>query len=239
MHLVVLRAGDTVPEIAARRGEFAQWIREGVGDAWRGEWLEHDVRTDDALPSFEGAAGFVITGSSSSVTERAPWMLRTEALIRTLVARDAPILGICFGHQLVAQALGGHVEKNPRGREIGTVRVAREEEDDALFAGLPSSFTFSATHTDAVTRLPAGARLLASTPLDANAAFAVGRATRCVQFHPEIDGDVMRSYVRARAHLIEAEGNDPNAILAGVSDETDGHAILRNFVRNFVAANVV
>jgi GMP synthase (glutamine-hydrolysing) len=232
--LVILRTGNTVPEIAARRGEFARWIMDGVGDAWRGEWHEHDVRTDEPLPSFHRVAGFIITGSSSSVTERAPWMLRMEAYVREIVAKDAPLFGICFGHQLVAQALGGLVEKNPRGREIGTVSVTRAG-DDALFATLPSPFVVSATHVDAVTRLPEGARLLATTSLDPAAAFAIGRAVRCVQFHPEIDGDVMRSYIRARAHLIAGEGGDPDALLARVRDDTHGGAILKSFVRGFVA----
>jgi GMP synthase (glutamine-hydrolysing) len=206
---------------------------DGVGDAWRGEWHEHDVRTEEPLPSFDGVAGFIITGSSSSVTERAPWMLRTESYVREIIANDVPLFGICFGHQLVAQALGGLVEKNPRGREIGTVSVSRAG-DDALFADLPSSFVVSATHVDAVTRLPERARLLATTSLDPAAAFAVGRAVRCVQFHPEIDGDVMRSYIRARAHLIAGEGGDPDAALARVRDDTHGGAILKSFVRGFV-----
>jgi GMP synthase (glutamine-hydrolysing) len=107
--------------------------------------------------------------------------------------------------------------------------------DDPLFAGLPRVLTVSATHVDAVARLPEGAKVLATTPLDPVAAFAVGASVRCVQFHPEIDGDVMRGYIRARAHLIAGEGGDPEALLARVSDETHGSAILRNFVRGFVA----
>jgi GMP synthase (glutamine-hydrolysing) len=231
--LYVLRAGNTVPEIAARRGDFGDWIRAGVGDAWRGEWKEHDVRTDAALPTPVDAAGFIITGSSSSVTERAPWMLRTEELVRRIDEANVPLFGICFGHQLVAQALGGLVAKNPKGREIGTIDVVREGEDP-LFEGMPRTLRVSATHVDAVVKLPEGARVLGTTPLDPVAAFAVGRATRCVQFHPEIDGDVMRSYLRARAHLVAAEGGDPLELLARVSDDLHGAAILRSFVTRFV-----
>ncbi|MGH7296683.1 MAG: glutamine amidotransferase, partial [Polyangiaceae bacterium] len=174
--------------------------------------------------------GFVITGSSASVTERAPWMLRAEGLVREIEAAGAPLLGICFGHQMVAQALGGEVRRNPRGREIGTVRVERAA-DDPLFAGLPSAFEANATHVDSVVRLPARAEVLASTSLDPVAAFRVGPAVRAVQFHPEFDADAIRGYLEARAHLIRDEGKDPAALLAGVRDDTRGRDVLRNFAR--------
>src|SRR5687767_9867605 len=74
--IIVLRAGDAAAPVAARRGEFFSWIRREGGTAWEGEWAEHDVRDLSVpLPSPKDAAAFVITGSSSSVTERAPWML--------------------------------------------------------------------------------------------------------------------------------------------------------------------
>ncbi len=176
-----------------------------VGAAWGGAWDVHDVRTDAPLPGVEEAAAFVMTGSSSSVTERAPWMLRAEAHIREIAAAEVPFFGICFGHQLVAQALGGAVERNARGREIGTVAVRRLAEDP-LFEGVGTELLVNATHKDSVARLPVGARVLASSELEPTQSFAIGRAIRCVQFHPEIDGDAMRGYVSARARLIAEEG---------------------------------
>jgi GMP synthase (glutamine-hydrolysing) len=232
--IVILRAGDAAAPVALRRGEFAEWIVRAVGTTWSGAWEVHDVRTDEPLPGVEAAAAFVMTGSSSSVTERAPWMLRAEAHVREIARAEAPFFGICFGHQLAAQALGGEVSKNPRGREIGTVRVKRVAED-AIFEGAGEELAVNATHMDSVTRLPEGARLLASSELEPTQAFAVGRAIRCVQFHPEMDGDAMRGYVAARAHLIAAEGGDPEAIRARSEDAPEAEQTLRNFVRRFVA----
>jgi GMP synthase (glutamine-hydrolysing) len=231
--LIVLRAGDAAAPVAARRGEFFSWIQREVGSAWTGEWLEHDVRTDAPFPDPRHAAGFIITGSSSSVTERAPWMLRAEELVRDIVAAGTPLFGICFGHQMIGQALGGLVAKNPRGREIGTVevRLLPHAPRDPIFDGLPEQFRANHTHVDSVVELPPGARLLAQTELEPHAAFAIGDTVKCVQFHPEIDGDAMRGYVEARAHLIENEGGDPRAILDKVSDAPDGASTLRSFVR--------
>jgi GMP synthase (glutamine-hydrolysing) len=230
--ITVLKCGDAVKEVSLRRGEFASWIRAGVGDAWEGEWAEHDLR-DGAQPATAGGSGaFVLTGSSSNVTERAPWMLRAEAYLRDLAKSGAPVLGICFGHQILAQALGGQVAKNLCGREIGTV-TATKLADDPLFAGLPDPFIVNTSHVETVCTLPFGARILAKTELDACAAFAVGERIRCVQFHPEFDGDVMRGYIGARAHLMRAEGLDPDAALGRAAD-AHGPSILRNFVRAFV-----
>jgi GMP synthase (glutamine-hydrolysing) len=233
--LIVLRAGDAAAPVAARRGEFFSWIQREVGDTWTGEWLEHDVRTEAPLPDPRDGdvSAFIITGSSSSITERAPWMLRAEELVRRIVDAGTPVFGICFGHQMIGQALGGRVAKNPRGREIGTVdvRLLPHAPRDPIFTGLPDRFRANHTHVDSVVELPPGARVLAETDKEPHAAFAIGDVVKCVQFHPEIDGDAMRGYVEARAHLIENEGGDPRAILDNVSDAPDGASTLRSFVR--------
>ena len=235
MTITILVAGNTVPAVAARRGDFDRWIREQTGDAWGGDWRSVDVRGDGPLPGPRDADAFVITGSSSSVTERASWMLRAEALVREIVAARTPLFGICFGHQMIAQALGGEVTKNPRGREIGTVRVERTA-DDPIFAGLPRTFDVQATHVDSVARLPEGARVLATTSLDRVAAFSIGPLVKAVQFHPEFDADVVRGYLTARAEILRSEGKDPEALLAHAHDGTRGRDILRNFAKLVASA---
>jgi GMP synthase (glutamine-hydrolysing) len=226
VHVVILIAGEPPREIRVARGGFAQWIAHGFGPAVH--CTSHDVRVPAPLPGPRQADAFVMTGSSASVTERAPWMLRAEELLRRIVDARVPLLGICFGHQMMAQALGGLVERNPQGREIGTVRLQRER-DDPLFAGLPRAFDVNATHVDTVTRLPPGAEVLATTALDRAASFRVGPRALGVQFHPEFDADVMRRYLVARAHLVRQEGSDPDALRARVHGGTLGRDILRNF----------
>jgi len=233
--------GQPVPSVLARRGDFARLLREASRDPrWAGPaggpagaptlWAARDLRTSAPAPGPRDADAFIITGSASSVTERASWMLRAERLVRAIVDARVPLLGVCFGHQMIAQALGGRVERNPRGREIGTVRLTRVA-DDPIFAGLPRSFDVNATHVDAVTRLPPGARLLATTSLDEASAFSIGDTVKAVQFHPEFDADVMRGYVLARADAIVGEGGDLAAILAGVRTTTSGRSVVPHFVR--------
>ena len=187
MKIIVLRTGDVVAGVAARRGEFERLIRETVGPVWAGGWETVDVRDTAAeLPRPASAAAFIVTGSASSVTERAPWMLRAEAYLREVVRAEAPLLGICFGHQLIGQALGGEVTKNPRGREIGTVRLTQvngEGVAEPMLRDLPSAFDVQATHVDSVSRLPPGARA-GHDRARAERHLLGGARVRCVQFHP-------------------------------------------------------
>jgi len=231
--LIVLRTGDAIPSVALRRGEFTRWIQDGIGDAWDGRWSEVDVRDMSAeLPHPMAAAGFIVTGSSASVTERAPWMLRAEAWLREATALDRPILGICFGHQLLAQALGGNVVKNPRGREIGTVKVHLDDGAvrDHLFGELPRAFHANATHIDTVDELPKNAERLATTALDRNAAFRLRRAYG-VQFHPEIDGELMRGYLHARKEVIVAEGLPHDDMVQTAQDAPHAINLMKKFAK--------
>jgi GMP synthase (glutamine-hydrolysing) len=230
--VLILRAGNAPDEVQKARGDFPEWIEQMAGDAWGGPWETHDVRTDEPLPSVERAAAWVITGSASSVTERAPWMLKTEEYIRTAVGAGVPVFGICFGHQMMAQAIGGRVEKNPRGRELGTVELETGllAEADPVFRTLPRAFAVNASHVDTVVHLPEGARVLAKTALEPVAAFSVGESAWGVQFHPEFDGDVVRGYVRVRASQMEAEGLSPERAIETAKDTPHGRQILRNFL---------
>lgn len=230
--IAILVAGETLPAIARRRGDFVRFIRTRAAtvEAPDVRWTAYDVRGAGPLPGPRDADAFVMTGSASSVTERAPWMLRAEGLVRDIVAARVPLLGICFGHQMIAQVLGGEVQKNPLGRGIGTVRLTRVA-DDYLFSGLPRVFDVQETHVDAVVHAPPGARILATTARDCVAAFRVGDRVRAVQFHPEMDADILRGYVAARAQAIREEGGDPDALFAAIHDGTRGHEVLRNFVR--------
>ncbi len=231
--LIVLRAGDAIPSVALQRGEFFRWIKEAVGEAWTGEWSEVDLRDESvALPSPNAAAGYIVTGSAASVTERAQWMLRAQSWLREATALDKPIFGICFGHQLLAEALGGRVVKNPRGREIGTVKVTLDDgaQRDVLFGDMPRSFHANATHVDTVEKLPAMAERLAVTALDDNAAFRVRRAYG-VQFHPEIDGQLMRGYLHARREIIVQEGLPHDDMIRTADDAPHAIALMQTFAK--------
>jgi GMP synthase (glutamine-hydrolysing) len=232
--LGILVTGDPVAPTQERVGGFANLVRFGLSGVWRGDFVEVDARSALELPASERFAGVIVTGSASSVTERAPWILRAEEYLARAVQLEHPVLGICFGHQLLGQALGGLVERNPLGREMGTVELAIVEDDPLLDRSIMPALA-QATHVDSVTRLPAGARVLATTALDPHAALRFGPRAWGVQFHPEFDGQVMSEYIQTRRELLLEEGRDPAGMLAAVSVAEAGRVVLERFVRHGIA----
>src|SRR5262249_6680898 len=157
---------------------------EVLEPVWRRGFEVIDVRTSPP-PDVRGAAGFVITGSASNVPHRESWMLRAEGWLREVAASGTPTFGICLGHQLLRQALGGDVQKTPNGREIGTRTIERLA-DDPLFEGIPERFTANVTHIDSVRATPRDVVVLARSDLEAHHALRFSRTCYGVQFHPEI-----------------------------------------------------
>ena len=230
--LLIVQTGDPVPTVAARRGPFAKMIRDTIGPLWPGEYAVSDVRVEEPPPPF-GFSAVVITGSAANVPNREPWMLRTEAWLRDVVGAKVPVFGICFGHQILAQALGGEVIRNPRGREIGTTTITRRG-PDPIFEGLPEEIVANVTHVDTVGRLPPGAVSLAFSALEEHHAIRFTETCYGVQFHPEIDAEIMGEYIATRREILASEGIDPDHLSATVRDGTMGTESLRNFIRVFV-----
>jgi GMP synthase (glutamine-hydrolysing) len=228
--VVVVKTGSTLPDIRARRGDFESWIAKGMGFA--GDALHViDVAAGTALPRPDLPAGIVVTGSSAMVSAREPWSERTGAWLADAVGAGTPVLGICYGHQLLAHALGGRVARNPRGREIGTIalRLVPEAGRDALLGALPARTRAHTTHVESVIELPPRARRLAESDTDPNQAFAVGARAWGVQFHPEFDADVMRGYLEGRRDALVAEGLDPDRLLDEVAETPESAFLLRRF----------
>lgn len=228
--LVIIKLGDTFPGLATAHGDFEHWIRADIGN------LDMPVKVIDprkgfALPMSEEIAGAVVTGSHAMVTERARWNAATAFWLCKLTLHDIPVLGICYGHQLLAQALGGRVGHHPGGIEIGTVTVRRTAAaaEDVLFRDLPAEFPAQVVHRQSVRKLPRGAVLLAGNDFERHQAFRVGASAWGVQFHPEFSGALMAGYIGQLAAELERDGRDPGQLLAGISPTGAAASILRKF----------
>jgi GMP synthase (glutamine-hydrolysing) len=230
---LIVKTGTTVSNVVAQRGDFEAWITRGLGvpEADIDVCRVHQEAALPALSELGAIAGVVVTGSPAMVTERLPWSERTAAWLREAVNAEVPVLGICYGHQLLAHAFGGRVDDNPRGRHIGTVDVALNDLGalDPLLGALGPVLHVAVSHRQSVLELPKEATLLATADRDPNHAFSIGKRAWGVQFHPEFDADIVRGYVSARRDLINAEGLDASAIELAARDTDHGPRVLRRF----------
>ncbi|AXG08707.1 type 1 glutamine amidotransferase [Haloplanus rubicundus] len=171
---------------------------------------EFDV-TAGELPSDFAFDGVVVTGSSSSVYWDEPWIDGLVNWVAEAADRGLPILGVCYGHQVLAEALGGRVEAMAD-IELGYRLIDRVDDGDPLLDGLDDPFTAFETHSDRVVELPTGATLLAENDRGVQA-FRRGDCWG-VQFHPEYDEESAERVTRGKdlpAERIEAVVDDIDA----------------------------
>ena len=226
----VIKTGTTFPNTARKYGDFEDWTCAGLCVAPNQVCLV-DAQRDDCLPSAQECSGVVVSGSHSMVTDGLAWSYRLAEWIVELVDSHVPFLGICYGHQLLAKATGGTVGNHPRGKEIGTVDIdlLPDSAEDRLFRGLPPRFCVHVTHSQTVLSLPPDAIRLAANSFDRCHAIRIGSCAWGVQFHPEYDTSVMRSYVEEQAQELEFAGRDVSELYGSVRDTPEAASLLRKF----------
>lgn len=195
--LVIVKVGDKLPTLRHVTGDFEDWIMQHAGIDPAEVRIVDPRPPGTPLPDPGKITGAIITGSSAMVTDRSPWMRTTGQWLMQLVNSNKPLLGICFGHQLLADLLGGRVDDNPRGVEVGTVniRLGPDAQHDPLLNGLGDTLTAQASHRQSVLSLPPGATGLAATTMDEFHGFRVGDRVWGLQFHPEFNAEVTREYI--------------------------------------------
>lgn len=228
---IILKTGSKIPELADFPGDYEEWIAERLGPLALP--LAVVDAQQDQLPPIGDVAAVVITGSASMVTDASPWIEAVSSWLRELALAEVPILGICFGHQLLAHALGGEVAYNPVGVEVGTVEITLTDAAgvDPMFGDLPLRFSAHVAHRQSVVALPPATRLLARSERDGVQAFAWGKRVWGIQFHPEFPRDVVAAYVESYHALLVDEGLDPEALVAAIGETSESTEMLRRFAQ--------
>jgi GMP synthase (glutamine-hydrolysing) len=227
LSILIVKCGSAPKTVAAKFGDYENWfIRALGGDP--SQFTVVSPQKGEPFPDPSRCAAILVTGSPSSALERRPWMIETGAYLLKAAEKQVPVLGVCFGHQLIADALGAPLQKNPRGREFGAIEVelTAEGQRHPLFRGLPAKATFQATHEDEVTVLPEGATLLAGNGFSAIQSFQSGSSLFGVQFHPELWIDPVKA-------IAEERRLTPQQYRA--EDAPAGRTLLQNFHRQYIA----
>ncbi|MGY6027360.1 glutamine amidotransferase [Phytobacter sp. AG2a] len=230
------------PLIILQVGLPSESIRETHGDipSWFCRAIQHPLEQTEVVRVFEGEAlpppdanrVAVITGSWAMVTDRLPWSETAAEWIREAMSIGMSLFGVCYGHQLMAHALGGEVAWHPQGREVGSqaIELHPHASNDMLLSTLPRQFPAHLTHMQTVSRLPEGALALASSSHDPHQIVRYGPNAMSTQFHPEFTPDIAADMIRQREEVLTTEGFDPLALLAGVLPSPDTAELLRRFV---------
>ena len=205
--VLIIKTGQTIETAFAKVGDFERWIIKGM-QAEEDNFKVVEVYNAENLPTLDEVSGAVITGSPAMVTDKLEWSEYTAEWLRQAVKFQLPMLGICYGHQLLAHALGGRVDFNSLGREIGTTTVAPlpESSEDALFSKIKEPFNVHVSHMQSVVALPLESKVLASNNFDQNHAVKFSKQCWGLQFHPEFGKVAMQCYIEERQDDLRKEG---------------------------------
>lgn len=187
MKIGILQTGHAPENMLEMTGDYAEIFHALLSD-YNFDFVDYSV-VDNVFPeSVSAADGWLITGSKHGAYEDHSWIPPLEDFIREITKQNLPLIGVCFGHQIIAQALGGKVEKFEGGWSVG--RTTYKVGDSTL--------ALNAWHQDQVTELPDGARVLGSSDFCKNAILGYGDTVWTIQPHPEFSNAFIEGLINTR-----------------------------------------
>lgn len=227
MKIAILETGGPPGDLSARFGDYPAMFARMLGPDFDVE--SFDVQAGE-LPADPAAhAAYLITGSPAGVYDRLPWIAELLRFIRA--AGASKMVGICFGHQAIAEALGGHVEKSDKGWGAGLHRysVVRPEPwmDSAASIAVPAS------HQDQVVTQPPNTQVVAASEFTPFAALAwTDRPAISFQFHPEFEPEFAKALISERHDAVP----NPQAAIASLDEPNDNQRV-GEWIRRFLKSN--
>ena len=233
MKVGILKADTVRPEWVAEFGEYPDMFIACLGQADPTiEFTTYDVERGNYPADINEVDAYLITGSKSSVYDEKPWIAPLMDFVRELDRRRTRLVGICFGHQLVAEALGGKTAKSGKGWGVG-LHTHR-------FSRLPSwhdqgdqDLNILVTHQDQVVENPIDSTVLAGSEFCENAVCQIGDHILTFQGHPEFEPEYVRKLMRLRQQLIGDAAYEEG--MASLDTEHEGHRVA-HWIRNFLAS---
>lgn len=195
--------------VVAQIGEQPAWFIDAL-DLQPDEYIIVRPHLGEALPEFSQISAAILSGSWAMVTDHAEWSERSAAWVRAAIDAELPLLGVCYGHQLMSYALGGKVADNPQGWERGLLPLvcSAQAQQDPLLSALPKSFSVWLSHRQSVITPPPQAQVLAHSAKDGCQIVRYSPQALSVQFHPEFTQQIMRACLPEGVEMSGAESED-------------------------------
>ena len=197
MKLLIISAGPGIPEIKQKHGHAIDWISSFIDSSNIEIDVAHIYQNQNFNESDYDA--WIITGSASSVIDNYDWIKLLKYKIIYAYDNSIPVLGICFGHQIISEALGGKVVKNEKGWELGSYKINFNKDgyNSPLFENVDFNDYFHFSHEDIVSELPSFALKLADNSMGLQS-FSIENQIFGVQYPPDLSRDLMHEYDQVR-----------------------------------------
>jgi GMP synthase-like glutamine amidotransferase len=229
MKIGILAAGDTPRSLAETYGHYPEMF-EGLLAGRGYAWQVFDVPNGKYPARPEDCDGYLVTGAAAGVYDPDPWIAELLQFLRAARGRSK-LVGVCFGHQAMAQAFGGEVIKSPKGWGIGLHTYGVRAQRDWM--NLPPAFSLSASHQDQVAVVPPDAVVLAGSEFCPNGMLAYGDNAISLQLHPEFAPDYSTALIEARQRV----GRLPEGLATQAIESLqrpDDHARMAGWIGRFL-----
>ena len=220
MKIGILLVGRASEDLVDEYGTYAEMLIALINTEEQVfEFKTFNILDDEFPKDHLECDGWIVTGSPHGVYEDHSWIPTVSRLINNVYEANLPIFGVCFGHQLIAQALGGHVEKSEKGWGLGLHTYQVNNKPDYM-SNLSEKVTLNICHQDQVLRPPQGATVYAKSEFCENAGFYIKDKVLTMQAHPEFLVDFTKALLAARRDVtIPKEFVDP--ALVGLKNNPD------------------
>jgi GMP synthase-like glutamine amidotransferase len=196
---------DTVdPILSAEFGEFSDMIMATLSPHGSFEYVEFDAVAGELPQDDDDCQGYIITGSTHDAYADKPWIHQLGQWIRHCDEQRKPLAGICFGHQIIALALGGKVEKSSNGWGLG-ISINQLHQRPSWMPEDKDELNLLVSHQDQVTQLPPNVDLIASSDFCPHYMIGKGNHMLAVQGHPEFSLAFEQRLLERKKNLVSAE----------------------------------
>jgi GMP synthase-like glutamine amidotransferase len=226
VNVAILRTGSPPDALLPRFGEYEGMFAPLLGPEF--ETKAYDVRRGEYPADVADHPAYLITGSPAGVYDPLPWIAPLEDFLRAARGK-AKLVGICFGHQVMAEAYGGRVEKSERGWGVG-LQEYEIWQRPGWMADAPPTIAVPVSHQDQIVLLPPDSEVLAANAFSPFGMLAYpGQDAISMQFHPEFEPDFARALIGARRPILP----DPDAAIASL-DAPDDRPLVAEWIRRFL-----